>query len=464
MSRLDQVYAGAPLWLQNALVSARGLDHRLRRASDRILRDHLELLLRSQWWSPEQMAQYQAGRMRALLATAFRDVPHYRALAARLGCRAEDFRTVEDLRRLPILEKHELRGREERFLGRVPLAHSVLSTSGSTGTPMRVYESRRSFSQRWAFVGRLRAWAGVEPVRPRRAHFTGRPIVPGAGGPYWRSNRPGNALLLSTAHISARTAPAYAAALRRFAPEVIEGYPSAMRVLARLCVRQGVELPRPRALITSAETLTPEARAELQAAYGCRVHDQYAASEPSCFWADCEHGTLHVHSEYGFSEIVDEAGEPVPPGVEGGVVVTSFLNPVMPLLRYRVGDVAVRGADGCPCGRPLPVVQRVVGRTDDVLFVPGRGYLGRMDPVFKGVPCLVEAQIVQEALDRLVLRIVPDPCFGEDAERALVAAVRARVGDAPAVEVQRLPAIPRGPNGKFISVVSRVKHLYPDRV
>jgi phenylacetate-CoA ligase len=459
---LQSIYDRLPVPLQNAMVSARGMDFRFRRASDRVTRRQLELLLRSQWWSPEQMAAYQSRRLRALLRTAFRDVPHFRELAARLGCRAEDFHGPEDLRRLPILEKRDVRGREERFLGRLPLAHSVLATSGSTGTPLRVYESRRSFSLRWGFMARLRAWAGVHPIRPRRAQFTGRPIVPGAEGPFWRSNLPGHALLFSTAHISAETAPAYARALRRFAPEVMEGYPSAIRMLARLCTRRGVELPRPRAVITTAETLTPEARAELEAAYRCPVFDQYAAGEPSCFWADCEHGTMHVHAEYGISEIVDEAGEPVPPGGEGTVVVTPFLNPVMPLLRYRLGDVAVRGSGACPCGRALPVVERVVGRTDDVLFVPGRGYLGRLDPVFKGIPCLAEAQIVQESLDRLVVRIVPDACFGEDAERTLVAALRARVGEHPAVEVQRLETIPRGPNGKFIAVVSRVKHLYPE--
>lgn len=462
---LERGYAASPVWMQHVLVSLRGADHRWLRQSGRALAGELDLLMRSQWWSPEALAELQSRRLQALLRTAFAEVPHWRDTARRLGCAAEDFRAPDDLRVLPLLTRDEVAAAPERFLSPRRAAAAGTrryATSGTSGRPVRTVESRESFSRRWAYVGRLRAWAGVDPVRPRRAQFTGQLVVPGDGaGVFWRRNLPGNSLLLSSYHLSEAAVPAYVRALARFRPALVDGFPSSLLALARLARAQGLELPRPGALITTSETLLPEHRAELRAAFGCPVHDQYAATEPACFWGECEHGTLHASPEYGVSEILDGRGEPVGPGEMGDVVTTSFLNPVMPLLRYRPGDQAVRGpAAPCPCGRHLPRVARVVGRLDDVLYVPGRGWVARLDPVFKGLDGLVEARVVQEALDRVLVQLAApgaDPALEAEVLRRL----RECLGGAVHLRAERVARIPRGPRGKLCLVESRVRHLYP---
>lgn len=467
MSASGALYAAAPVWMQHLLVSAKGAEHRWLRLSGRVLREELALLRESERWAPEQLHGLQARRLRTLLSAAFAEVPHWRDLARRLGCAAEDFRSPDDLRALPLLTRAEVAAAPHRFVSarraRGPWVRAH-ATSGSTGLALRTLESRAAFSRRWAYVARLRAWAGVgNPVLPRRAQFTGRVVVPGepADG-FARRNLPGNALLLSSYHLSERAAPAYARALRRFRPELVDGYPSALLALARLAARQGLALPRPAAVITSAETLLDEHRAEIARAFRCRVHDQYAATEPSCFWGECAHGTLHQSPEYGVSEILGADGGPAAPGETGEVVVTSFLNPVMPLLRYRLGDRAERGPDApCPCGRGLPRVARVLGRVDDVLYVPGRGWVGRLDPVFKGLAGVVEAQVVQEALDRVVVRLAA-PGAGAGVEAEVLRRMRDRLGAAVEVRVERVERVPRGARGKLRQVVSRVRHLYPD--
>jgi phenylacetate-CoA ligase len=462
----ERWYAAAPLWLQQLMVTARGADHRWLRLSGRTLRGELELLVQTQWWDPERLAELQARRLQALLAAAFAEVPHWRDLARRLGCVPGDFRAPADLRRLPVLTRAEVAAAPERFVSprraRLPGVRGF-ATSGTTGLPVRTVESRQSFSRRWAYVARLRGWAGLaDPVHPRRAQFTGQVVVPGdARGVFWRRNVPGRALLLSSYHLSEQAAPAYARALARFRPALVDGYPSALLALARLARAGGLELPRPQAVITTAETLLPEHRAELAAAFQCRVHDQYAATEPACFWGECEHGTLHASPEYGVSEIVDARGEPVGPGEAGEVVATSFLNPVMPLLRYRLGDRAVRGPDApCPCGRRLPRVARVLGREDDVLYVPERGWVGRLDPVFKGLDGLVEARVVQEALDRVDVQLAA-PGAGPGLEAEVLRRLRERLGGAVQLRVERVDRVPRGARGKLRLVESRVRHLYP---
>ncbi len=371
---------------------------------------------------------------------------------------------LDALGRLPILTKQEVREHQESFVNPEisRFRCTEIFTSGTTGTPLRLLETRRSFSERFAFVSRLRHWAGLEePHLPRRAQFTGRDVVPDSttreDGVYWRHNLAGNALLCSTTHVDTKTAAGYLRALRRFRPVLLDGYPSALCALARLGLAQGLAFPTPGAIITTAETLAPEDRIVLETAFACRVYDQYAASEPSCFWSECEHGTLHVHPEQGISEILDDQGRPVEPGEEGDVVVTSFLNPATPLIRYRLGDRAVPSGEPCACGRAMPTVARVVGREDDVLWVPGRGWVGRMDPVFKGVEGLVEARIVQEEPRRIRLEAVPAPgCDWPRVHATLLENLRRKLGPEPDLEVRQATHLPRGPNGKLRAVVSYV--------
>lgn len=470
MAIVDKIYARLPIPFQHVAASTQGLKFRLVRSNDRLVRERLEFLKRSEYWSAEQHAEYQSAQLRETIRHAFENVPHYRELRVRLGIGVEDVKDLDDIRKLPILEKTDVRGNEKRFVDdrRKYRRINILFTSGTTGTPLKIHSTPEDFASRWGHVARLRTWAGLpDPIHPRRAQFTGRNIVPTRQAPdkhvYWRHNWADNALLMSTTHISPLTAPYYAEALRRFAPDLIDGYPSAVSMIARIAMAQGLSLPRPKAIITSAETLLDEDRAVMEEAFGCQVYDQYAASEPSCFWSTCEAGSMHIHPEYGISEVVDENGMPVQPGEEGDVVVTSFLTPVFPLIRYRLGDRAVLASPDmrCACGREMPIVSRVVGRKDDILYVPERGYVGRLDPVFKGTMPIIEAQIIQEELERVVVKLVPAPGWNDAQQRALMDNLRAKLGTRVRIEIETVGEIPRGANGKFKAVVSKVKDEYP---
>jgi phenylacetate-CoA ligase len=467
---LANVYDRSPIWMQNLMVSAKGLDLRVRRASDARIRRHLDLLRHSRRWDAAQMEAYRTAQFQALLRTAFRHVPYYRELSAGLGCEPEDFRSPDDIRLLPLLPKSRVRDREHEFLNEtVDLRKCTrIFTSGTTGTPITNYETRESWSKRLAFVARLREDIGLaDPLHPRRLQFTGRDIVPARQAAkrhvFWRVNRADNALLLSTVHIAPAHAPAYLAAMRAFGAELMDGYPSSMLTLARCAA----DSPRPivpglRAIITTCETLWPEDRRELEEAFGCPVFDQYAASEPSCFWCDCADGVMHVNPEYGLSEILDGVGAEVGPGEKGVVPHTSFLNHALILIRYVIGDEVRRGPDQpCRCGRLTPRIERIENRTEDMLYVPGRGLVYRLDPIFKGLHSIIEAQIVQDELDSLLILLVPADGYDARLEELLVSNLRAKIGDAIRIRVEKVDSIPRGANGKFKALVSRVRHLYP---
>ena len=373
MSIQTQLYSTLPIWLQHCAVSAQGFRFRTWRNNPRRMDRYLSDLLVSQHWSAEQFLECQTVLLRQTLENAFEHVPYYRDLANELGCRAADFAAPDAFQKFPVLDKSTVRGHEGEFYAtNIPGWKCWRGgTSGTTGTPLALRTTSDAMARAWAFVARLRRWAGVEnPCLPRRVQFTGRNIVPGTQSRlkhvYWRHNWPGRALLMSTCHISRETIRSYVAAMTRFAPELIDGYPSALIAVVRSARFVGVELPTPRAIITTAETLEPAIKQEIEEAFRCNVFNQYAASEPSCLWGTCEAGTMHISPEYGISEILGRDGKAAKPGEEGEVVVTSFLNPAMPLIRYRLGDMAVLGAATlCACGRAMPIVECVVGRRDD---------------------------------------------------------------------------------------------------
>jgi phenylacetate-CoA ligase len=192
------------------------------------------------------------------------------------------------------------------------------------------------------------------------------------------------------------------------------------------------------------------------------VFNQYASSDTGAFICNCEYGSLHVNPEFGICELLNREGKLAGPGEEAEIVATSFCNREQVFVRYRIGDTVITGSsDECPCGRKMPIVADLTGRVDDTLYISDRGYIGRFDPIFKGLAGIYEAQIVQELLSRLDVKLVPAPGYDETMEAALVANLRAKVGETVEIAVEKVAQIPRGPNGKFRSVKTLCRDRYP---
>jgi phenylacetate-CoA ligase len=179
------------------------------------------------------------------------------------------------------------------------------------------------------------------------------------------------------------------------------------------------------------------------------------------FWYECESGRMHAHPLAGVTEILRPDGTPAPPGEVGEVVLTGLVNYAMPLIRYRVGDTASFATESCPCGRGMPVVAEIGGRLDDIVYTRERGFLGRLDPVLKGVRNIVESQLEQESLDLLRVRFVPAAHFTVEDLQVLESNLRARVGRGIHLEFICMDRIPRSANGKFRFVISRLNGNIP---
>lgn len=439
--------------------SARGLTLRRRRygpETERLVAKALEREL----WSAERWRAFREERLAFLLHRAATAVPYYRRYweeRRRKGDRA----TWERIENWPVLKKDSLRASAEAFLAedRDPRRMASEHTSGTSGTPIRLWRSVETDRAWYALLEtRLRRWNGVS-LRDRWAMLGGQLVTPASRKkpPFWVWNAGLSQLYMSAYHLSPSTAASYWEALRRREVTHIIGYPSALYSLAEMAPAGQAALPSLRVLISNAEPLSERQRERISRTFEAPVRDTYGMVEIVCAASECNSGRMHLWPEVGVLEVLaEESDEPVPAGEAGRFVCTGLVNPDMPLVRYEIGDRGslATGQAPCACGRLLPALAQIEGRLDDVLVTPDGRRVGRLDPVFKSDLGIREAQIVQESLNRVVVRVVASNGFKESHAETIVREMRQRLGGDVSVTVERVEEIPRTKAGKFRGVVS----------
>ncbi len=416
-------------------------------------------LRRTQWLPPDALQEYQDARLRAVVRHAAAHVPYYRALFARLRLRAEDIRTATDLQQLPLLDKRTLRRQPEALLAddadrRQPRWHR---TSGTTGEPLRFVLDRDANALEFCYYWRHWSWAGYR-LGARFAelgctHFLRRGRA--AHAVHWQPLL--RRLMLNSGQVSPSTAPAMAAALRRHRPRFLKGMASALFHLARSLRDAGVDDCRMRGVFSTGEVLTAAQRQVIEQVFGCPVLDSYGHMERTAGIAQCPAGGYHVQSDYGLVELRD-----VRTASDGTrlarVVGTSLYNLAMPLLRYDVGDDVELPPTHrpCPCGRTLPLVAGVRGRTQDTLVTPDGRFITSAFVLFEMVDGIAGAQIVQEAPHAVRLVVVPEQGFGKQHAAALRDLATQLLGPEMKVEVStaRADELQRGATGKLRPVIA----------
>jgi phenylacetate-CoA ligase len=464
----ETLYGLLPISLQNLAVSLKGRAFHGDRYGTAHFTEMAQRLERNEQLSLHDLKALQFSMFRQFAEHCFTNSPYYRRVWQSQGLHPNDIREPGDVFRIPIVPKQDLRAcTAEFFAGKNRSRLTQVHTSGTTGSPLTVSYTLEDIGQRHALLERCRRWAGVR-IGQKRATFTGRNIIPQGQTkpPFWRFNRAGNQLLFSSYHLLPDNLSAYAEALEQFQPEIIDGYPSSIHIVAEHILHRGnTGSIGPRAILVSAETVFPHQRRAIESAFGAKLYNQYSSSEGAPFISECRHGRLHTHLDSGLVEIVNLHGDPVTPGEVGHMVVTSFTTHAVPLLRYVIGDTAIPSEEGrsCPCGLNFPTVEALVGRIDDVLWSPDRGFVGRLDTVFKNVPnTILEAQIVQTSPDTVVLSLVPDPAQyrREHADR-VVEEMRKKLGETMTIRIEEVENIPRSTNGKMRSVVNLCSDLLP---
>jgi phenylacetate-CoA ligase len=426
------------------------------------------LLRRSEHWSPERFHAYQARKLAQLLRHCAAEVPYYRELFSTLGLKSEAFspdNAFACLGKVPVLDKDVLRENPKAFRAdnAARFHPKEITTSGTTGTPLTVLWDRGSNVMEFCCIQRLWRWAGIrighafldlrsctfpESHKNLRQH----------GAAVYLRNWKSNGLEFNSDRIDDDNVEDYYQVLLRHRPRLVRGHPQAIQRLAMLLQDRGLDGWRPSAVTTASETLYDFQRQDIERAWGVPVMDSYGLKEHNVFIAQCRHKRYHLCPEYGVCEIVDDTGRAVSPGDEGWVVATGLHNYAQPLLRYQTRDRAVTGGSApCPCGRTLPIVERIVGRIDDCLYTrDGRRYSG-MHFAFFGRRGVKKARLIQDDLDKVTVELVADTEFDQAERHMLVSAMERKVDGKLNFALRFLDDIRQDEPGKFKFVVSHLQ-------
>ncbi|HZO90068.1 MAG TPA: hypothetical protein VFB38_17195 [Chthonomonadaceae bacterium] len=455
MADLEAIYLRMPFFVQNALCNVQGWKNerqRYGRAFPALLREAEERV----GWPQEQMIAFRDRRLRAFVQHCARTVPYYQRLFQKLCIGPEEIRTLEDLQRLPILTKDEVRAHSQELISQaVPERERIwMHTSGTTGGGLRFPTTAQSLREVYAACWRYRRWHGLERGT-WGAFFAGRSLVPltQSQPPFWRINAVGRQILFSGYHMSPNNLPAYVAELRRRRPPWLHGYPSLLALLAAYLLDTGQDLGYPVRWITLAsESLLPQQAEQMRLAFGVTPRQHYHMTESVAHASECEYGALHVDEDFAAVEFVPNAD-----GANFKVIGTNFTNLAFPLLRYEVQDHVTLGEVACPCGRPGRILADVDGRREDYVLLKNGARLGRLDHIFKDMVHVREAQIVQRQRGQMILRIVRGSGYTQADEARLLEETRRRVGADMDLLVEYSESLPRSRSGKLRFVLSEIQ-------
>ncbi len=427
---------------------------------------YYDLLNKTQWLSPSDVKELQDEKLRRLVRHAYRDVPYYREKMKAAGIRPEDIRGQADLHKLPYLTKNDVR--EHLHFDILSTTHDKnkvlkISTSGSTGEPFVCYADKAQLEFRWAATLRSQEWTGYrfgdpcvrlwhqtigmnksQEMKERLdAALTRRTFIP-----VFEMNDAGLESMIRTVE-AAR-------------PVLVDGYAEAFDFIAQYLKRRpgGMKI-KPKALMTSAQTLPDASRKLIEDAFGCKVFDKYGSREFSGIAYECEAHTGHHVVGEGYIVEVLKGGEPAKAGEAGEVVITDLNNYCLPFIRYRIGDLAVAKDPGyaCPCGRGLPVLGAIEGRVQSIIvgtdgrYVPGTFFAHLLKEYDHAIRLF---QVEQERPGHMYFRVVKGGRYSDDVLQQILQVFKQYLGDIE-VDVQFVENVELIRTGKRMASVSKLK-------
>jgi len=371
---------------------------------------------RNPWRRPSELRNLQEKMFKSVLRHAYENTVFYYRLYRQHGIRPDDIKSLDDIRKLPVVFKEDLKqcSIEERFSRSFDIRRCrEARTSGSTGEPFRIYSEPRAVDYlhalhlRRLFIYGYKPWYTIVILGPFWA--------PGIPTLKRRAIRPGflNTFDFDANGLSASDDPyENVSYLRAIKPQVIWSPPSYMRLLAEAVSKSGVNDIKPRTIICGAEMLDPAARPLIESTFGVKVFDEYGTvdvASRAIAWQCDKHEGYHINMDSVYLELINDDGDPVSAGEKGYIVATNLFRYATPMIRYMIGDVGVLSGERCSCGRSFPLIESIEGRSDDFLVMPDGRLISPFSAmvVLEDIPSIRRYQIIQEKVDRIVLFVEP---------------------------------------------------------
>lgn len=430
----------------------------------RSFRRHLALVEKAQACSIDEIQAFQLEQVRGICQLAYERTAFYRRSFDAAGFDPKACRSLEDLQRLPTIDRHTLIEHLPELCTQSPETRGIdmVSTGGTGGNPLKFYIGSGRSGPEYAHL--VSSWRRVGyDLRMPQAVIRGAIVPPDATGlrhdydPLLRRH------YYSNFHMSDDNMWRYLEHIATIGTCYLHVYPSSVATLARFMHRKSIAPPANiRGILAGSENVYPEDRELVERVFKLRMFSWYGHSEKLIFGSECEHSyDYHIFPTYGYFELLDETGRPVTvPGQRGEIVGTGFINRIVPFIRYRTGDEATYVADGCPkCGRQQIVLRDIRGHRTQEMLVASDGSMiswtamNMHDDTFNGVR---QFQFVQEEPGLALLRIVPGEGFGEDDRRRIERKLNAKLDGRVRFQIEQVEQIALTKSGKSTYVDQRI--------
>jgi phenylacetate-CoA ligase len=367
-----------------------------------------------------ELTELRDEKLRDLLGYCGAHVPYVRMRFEEAGIQPTEIRTARDLARLPLTRKADVRRHRKQLRSNVAGTLSEIATGGSTGEPLICDLAKRRIASRVACRQRVSKWWGVS-VGDDEVALWGSPIELG------RQDRLRNfrdwllaTRLLPAFGMDESSMSRYLGMIETIRPRQVFGYPSALYLLSLHSQKHFKSMRQlgVKVVFVTGEVLLPDQRALISETFNCPVANGYGGRDSGFVAHECPQGGMHILSDAVIVEVVDADGRPLGPGERGEIVVTDLYSHEVPFLRYATGDVGVLSARSCPCGRALPLFERIEGRANDAIMTPDGRVINSLAVIYsvREIAGIEHFRIHQTAIDRFHVTIVRSQEFPPDAE------------------------------------------------
>jgi phenylacetate-CoA ligase len=431
------------------------LHERLKHHNSVALRQQME---ERQWWPAERITAYQLQQLQTFLQDVGTQVPYYRNLFKQLCFDPAGLRSTADLQRLPFLTKPIIRANAEWLKHTQAQDLARCNTGGSSGEPLIFYIGNKRVSHDVAAKWRATRWWGVDIGDPEIVIW-GSPIELTKQDRIkaWRDKLL-RTQLLPAFEMSEAKLDQFVATISATRPRMLFGYPSALTLIANHAKRRGIDMTHlgiSVAFVTS-ERLYDEQRSSIASAFACQVANGYGGRDAGFVAHQCPAGGMHITADDIVVEIVNADGQVQPAGVPGEIVVTHLATNHFPFVRYRTGDIGALGTTPCSCGRGLPLLQDIQGRSTDFVTAADGTVMHGLSLVYilRDLPGVRFFKVIQESRALTRVLVVTDEAFAPGSVDKIIAGFKQRLGANVQVVVDLVDNIPPEKSGKFRYIVS----------
>lgn len=414
-------------------------------------------LKRIQWYNDNQLKRIQEKKLKKLIKHAYTNVPFYHDLFNSLGLVPDDIKTINDLKNFPIITKKQIRENyPDKIVSRdinLDQCH-ISSTTGSTGSPLKICFSNKE----WLYLCALFnlyffSEAGVKwydrivSIRHHPTSFIKN----------WRDKF--HLYLYRKYQISIfHPIENIIAKLIEINPDYIITFPSMLSLIADEIKVQNIRTIRPRKIFAMSETLSDSLREKLSCVFNADIIGHYGSEELGTLAFECkEHAGYHIIADNVIIEIEKDSNKVASSDI-GEVIVTNLNNFTMPLIRYKLGDIAVLSGEKCKCGRGLPLIKQIVGREDDFIILPsGRKISPRMINAIENIPGIISYKTIQESKNRILVQLVKGNEFSDSTIPEVKKQIKLGcLGEQIEINVKLVKEIPKSDRGKIRAIVSNL--------